>query len=257
MDRFALNSKVRSVSVIMPVYNEEANLKAAVAGISRTLEYFEKSELIIVESNSTDSSRDILQNLDHAWSSKVVLKTIYEDVPKGKGHALRAGLLEVSSEVIVIYDADEEYSHSDLLILIEPLELGEASFVLGSRNGMKGPMRQFEGDRARSTLYNLGHLIFTGWFNFLFGTQLKDPFTMWKVFRIGILSELDLTANRFDIDWELLGKSARLGCKISEIPITYSARGFSEGKKVRTFLDPLNWIIFSIKYRFTPLNLKK
>jgi len=256
MDSFADTSKIDSIGVIMAVYNEDRTLRQAIIGIEKVLSKYLKAELIIVESNSADSSRVILRDIKEKWNSKVQLKIIYQELALGKGNALREGLKHLNAEVIAIYDADLEYNPLDLMKLTSLLEEGNTSFVLGSRLLNSGQMREFKGDRLRSKMYNLGHIVFTSWFNFLFATNLKDPFTMWKVFRKDVLNQMSLTADRFDFDWELLGKAARLGCNIQEVPCSYSSRGFAEGKKVRTFRDPIAWISHSMKYRFTRLKGK-
>jgi hypothetical protein len=100
---------------------------------------------------------------------------------------------------------------------------------------------------------NFGHLFFTGLFNVVYGTRLRDPFTMYKVFRRECLSGLTFESNRFDFDWELVGKLVRSGYVPLEIPVNYSSRSFSEGKKVSFWRDPLTWFRACLKYRFQPL----
>ena len=79
---------------------------------------------------------------------------------------------------------------------------------------------------------------------------MKDPFTMFKVFRRDCLYNLKFECNRFDFDWELLIKLIRKGYRPIEIPITYRSRSFQQGKKVRMFRDPFTWIVAWGKARF-------
>jgi len=101
-----------------------------------------------------------------------------------------------------------------------------------------------------SKIMNLAHWFFTYIFNLTFGVKLTDPFTMHKVFNARIFDNVNLVANRFDIDWEILGSAIRLGSVPQEVPIEYKARSYGEGKKVRIFLDPLKWIVILVKVRF-------
>ncbi len=103
---------------------------------------------------------------------------------------------------------------------------------------------------------NLGHVFFTALFNVVYGTRLRDPFTMFKVFRRDCLYGLTFESNRFDFDWELVGKLVRAGYRPLEIPVNYRSRSFSEGKKVSFFRDPLTWIRACFKYRFVRLGKK-
>jgi glycosyltransferase involved in cell wall biosynthesis len=240
-----------SIAVIVPIFNEAHTLKRAIEGIKVVLESFVRSQLILVESNSSDGSREIVQEVERSWNSKIELKTIFQESPNGKGSAVREGLIFVESDVLAIFDADDEYNPSDLHLLISELENRDVDFVLGSRHSNKSKMRVFANDRFRTILYNGGHLLFCWIFNMVNRTNLKDPFTMWKVLRFQIVKDMHFTSNRFDFDWELLIKSIKVGATISEVPISYDSRSFAQGKKVRTIYDPITWIYAVFKHRFS------
>lgn len=250
MDTHASTSDVDAISVVMPVYNEEDTLETSIRGITKVLENFREAELIVIESNSTDSSRRILESLQKSWNSKIILKTLWESHPRGKGFAVRLGLAVVSHEVVAIFDADDEYSPSDLLLLTAELKKGESSFILGSRHAKGEPMRLFEGDKIRSAIYNFGHIFFCTLFNMMYQTKLRDPFTMWKVFRFSVIKDVPFKANRFDFDWELVAKSRRTGAIPIEVPVYYKSRSFEQGKKIRTIRDPLTWLWALVRFRF-------
>lgn len=236
------------VSVIMAVYNEENTVEIIIKDLlSRHFEGF-IIELIIIESNSTDKSRFIVSR----FATDPRVKIIYQDKANGKGSAIRLGLEVAEGDTILIQDADLEYDIADYPRLLEPILSEGVPFVLGSRSH-GGPIRTMPGEKVASYITNFGHSLFTGLFNFIYRQDLKDPFTMYKVFRADCISELTFTANRFDFDWELLGKLCRRGFTPIEIPITYRSRGFKSGKKVRLLRDPLTWIIAAIRYRFEPL----
>jgi glycosyltransferase involved in cell wall biosynthesis len=208
-----------------------------------------RKEIIIVESNSKDGTREQVLKYQDLPDVKVIL----QDQPRGKGNAVRAGFEQASGDICLIQDADLEYDLNDLDILLEPIMRYRSPFVLGSRHGGQWKMRQFNEEQGLSTFFNFGHLLFTGLLNLMYGQHLKDPFTMYKVFRRDCLHGLLFEANRFDFDFELVIKLVRKGYKPLEIPINYRSRSFKEGKKVQIFRDPLTWIWALVKYRFAEI----
>jgi glycosyltransferase involved in cell wall biosynthesis len=212
-------------------------------------------DLVIVESNSTDGTRDEVRKFD----GRPRVTVVYEERPRGKGHAVRTGLAHAKGDYVLIQDADLEYDLNDYEALLDPLVRGCAAFVLGSRHTAAGPtwkIRSFANQLVVSSVMNLGHVFFTALFNVVYGTRLRDPFTMYKVFRRDCLHGLTFEANRFDFDWELVGKLVRAGYRPIEIPVNYQSRSFAEGKKVSFFRDPLTWIRACFKYRVVPLGKK-
>jgi hypothetical protein len=240
-----------TLSVVMPVFNERATFsEVATRLLSKRLTAF-TLQLIVVESNS-DGTREEVRRF--AGDPRVTV--VYEDRPRGKGHAVRAGLDRATGDFVLIQDADLEYDLDDYELLLEPLRTYRRALILGSRHGANGrswKLRQFTAQPALSSIMNLGHVCFTWFFNIVYGTRLRDPFTMYKVFRRECLSGLTFESNRFDFDWELLAKLVRAGYAPVEIPIRYHSRSFTEGKKVRFWRDPLTWVRACLKYRFVPL----
>jgi hypothetical protein len=116
--------------------------------------------------------------------------------------------------------------------------------VLGSRHGGRKvlKMRQFTGQTGLSLFVNVGHWFFTTLVNVLFFQRLRDPFTMFKVFRRDCLFGLEFECNRFDFDYELLIKLLRKGYRPIELPVNYRSRSYKEGKKVRLIRDPISWL---------------
>ncbi len=155
----------------------------------------------------------------------------------------------------MIQDADLEYDIEDYDALLEPLRQGRAAFVLGARHGGSAwKMRQFNDQPLIAALLNLAHWFFTASINVCFGARLRDPFTMYKVFRRDCLYGLTFECNRFDFDWEIVIKFLRKGYKPLEIPVNYRSRSFSEGKKVSIVRDPLTWLRVLIKLRLSKLD---
>ncbi|HEU5081507.1 MAG TPA: glycosyltransferase family 2 protein [Opitutaceae bacterium] len=239
-----------TLSVIVPIYNEIATAREALSTILGKQVDGWKRETIIVESNSTDGTRDIVRE----FSAAPGVRIIYEDAPRGKGHAVRAGLAAATGDVILIQDGDSEYDVNDYDRLLVPLKSGERTFVLGSRHGEGGwAIRKFSDQPLHALMLNLAHWSFTFLIDASLFVWLKDPFTMYKVFRRDCLQGITLKCNRFDLDWELLIKLIRAGHRPIEIPISYRSRSFKEGKKISIFRDPLTWLVAWAKSRFGPL----
>jgi len=243
--------RIEKLSVVMPVYNEKRTFSAAIeAVLDKEIPNLE-IEVVLVESNSTDGTRDdVSKYIGHPR-----VRVVFEDYPQGKGHAVRRGLDEARGDYVLIQDADLEYDVNDYDRLLVPLRSTDAGFVLGVRRSPDGKwgMRHFGERSLISPIMNLGHAAFLILFNLVYGAWLKDPFTMYKVVRRDCLYGLILECNRFDLDWELTGKLIRAGHRPTEIPVSYHSRSFSEGKKVSFFRDPFTWIRACFKYRFSPL----
>jgi glycosyltransferase involved in cell wall biosynthesis len=236
------------ISVILPVYNEKDSFAIIMEKLlAKKIEGVDK-EIIIIESNSTDGTKDIVKK----YEGRDGVKIIYEDTPRGKGHAVRNGFKQATGEIILIQDADLEYDIDDYDKLLEPIIREEEKFVLGSRHlgANCWRIRQFQKNWLLGFIMNLAHQFFTGLFNILYGQRIKDPTTMYKVFKKECINGVQFECNRFDLDWEMLARLVRRGFTPLEIPIHYKSRCFSEGKKIRFFRDPLTWMIAIFKYRF-------
>jgi glycosyltransferase involved in cell wall biosynthesis len=249
---------IMKLSIIVAVYNEGQFVGDTLRRVwKQDLQGINK-EIVIVESNSSDASRSICQdftreiNLQSPGSVKLVL----QDTPRGKGHAIRAGLKEATGDLVLIQDADSEYDTNDYPALLAPLVEGRASFVLGSRHMAAGSwqIRKFENSPLKASLLNFGGTLFHALFNIVFGTKLTDPTTMYKVFRRSCIEGVLFEANRFDFDYELTGKLIRLGHVPVEVPVSYTSRGFEEGKKIRILRDPFNWVSAILRHRFSKLH---
>ena len=238
------------LSVVIPIYNEAATVRQALDALVAKEVPGWTLELIMVESNSTDGTRAIVQT----YAAHPRVKLILEEKARGKGHAVRAGFASATGDVILIQDADLEYDLNDYEVLLAPLATGRQSFVLGSRHGQGGwAIRQFSDQPLQALILNCAHWGFTLLINAALGIWLRDPFTMYKVFRRDCLAGLTFECNRFDFDWELLIKLVRRGHRPIEIPISYRSRSFKEGKKIAMFRDPITWVWALAKFRFKRL----
>ena len=240
----------RVLSVVVPIYNERHTVREALDAIlAKSIPGWEL-QIIMVESNSTDGTREIVQT----YAAHPRVKLILEDRPRGKGHAVRAGFAHATGDVMLIQDADLEYDLNDYEILLAPIAAGRQTFVLGSRHSTGGwAIRKFSDQPLQALVLNLAHWGFTLMINVSLGVWLHDPFTMYKVFRRDCLDGLRFECNRFDFDWELLIKLIRKGHRPIEIPISYKSRSFKQGKKISMFRDPLSWMWALAKFRFQRL----
>jgi SAM-dependent methyltransferase len=241
----------RRLSVIVPAYNEIKTVRQVLDSVLAKRIANLEIEVIVVESQSSDGTREaVLEYRDHP---RVTL--VLEERPRGKGHAVRQGLAVARGDFVLIQDADLEYDFEDYDVLLEPLLANRRAFVLGSRHGGSTfKMRHFADQRLLGSLLNLGHWWFTLLVNLLFRVRLRDPFTMFKVFRRDCLFGLEFACNRFDFDYELLIKLVRKGYRPVEIPVNYRSRSFNEGKKVSILRDPLTWCRVLLRLRFTRLD---
>jgi len=223
------------LSVVMPVYNERATIEEI---IGRVLSVPIRIQLIVVDDGSKDGTRDILSALQPRHGFRL----IFQEKNQGKGAALRRGFAEATGDLVVIQDADLEYSPEEYPQLIELICQGRADVVYGSR---------FLG-RHRVFLFThyLGNRLLTGITNVLYNTMLSDMETCYKVMRLEVLRSMTLQSDSFGIEPELTAKIFKRGYRVYEVPITYDGRGYEEGKKI-TWRDGLVALWVLLKYRFT------
>jgi glycosyltransferase involved in cell wall biosynthesis len=205
-------------SIVVPVYNEERTIARVITRLAALP--FPK-ELIVVDDCSRDQTREVLKKLVGLPGVKIVFK----EQNAGKGAALRTGFGQASGDLIVVQDADLEYDPADIPRVLEPLIRDEADVVFGSR---------FIGKEIqdKSIVHRLGNWMLTTASNLFTGIRLTDMETCYKAFRRDVLADLRLVQNRFGVEPEMTAKLARLGYRITEVPITYHARGYKDGKKI-------------------------
>ncbi len=222
------------VSVIVPVYNEVAHLDELLRAV---LASPVKKEVIIVDDGSTDGTREKLRALPQLDN----LTVLFHDKNRGKGASIRTALGSARGEYVLIQDSDLEYDPGDYPALLAPLERDQANVVYGVR-----PDRPERGLR-----FFLGAKFLTYLTNFLYGTNIHDEATCYKVFRRSVLMRIGLECRRFEFCPEVTAKLCRLGQKIVEVPISYTPRTAIEGKKIR-HSDGWLAIWTLVRYRFSP-----
>jgi glycosyltransferase involved in cell wall biosynthesis len=223
------------LSVVMPVYNERTTIDEI---IRRVLAVPIRTELIVVDDGSSDGTRDILTGL----ARDLDFKLVFQPKNGGKGAALRRGFQEVTGDLVVIQDADLEYSPEEFPQLIELICEGRADVVYGSR---------FLG-RHRVFLFThyAGNRLLTLITNILYNTMLTDMETCYKVMRTEVLRSMTLESDGFGIEPELTAKIFKRQYRVYEVPITYDGRNYDEGKKI-TWRDGVVALWVLLKYRFT------
>ncbi len=227
------------LSVVMPVYNEQATLHDIVAAV-RAVPI--RKELILVDDGSKDRSREILQELSALPDVRVVL----HEVNRGKGAALRTGFAAARGDVVIVQDADLEYDPAEYPELLAPIRNGVADVVYGSRYLVdpRDPGRERD-----HFVHYFGNRVLTWISNLCTGLNLTDMETCYKCFRREVLRDIVIESRRFTVEPEFTAKIARLPVRIHEVPIRYRGRKFSEGKKIG-WRDAVSAVWAMLRYRF-------
>ena len=229
-----------TLSVIIPVYNEERTIRKIFLAVS---EIQIVKEIIIIDDNSDDQSVVKIQGLIEKFSgNKNELNIIFAKNKKnmGKGYSIRKGFSLATSEVIVVQDADLEYNPNEYMSLIKPISENKADVVYGSR---------FIGGTHRVLYFwhYVGNKILTLLSNMFSNLNLTDMETCYKMFRRDILNKFELKSNRFGFEPEFTAKIARAKLRIYELPISYDGRTYSDGKKI-TWKDGVAAFYHIIRY---------
>ena len=223
------------LSVVIPVYNEVANLREILKRVRATRL---ASEIVIVDDGSTDGSRQLMTGIN----GKLGVRVLLHEKNMGKGAAVRTGIEASRGDVILIQDADLEYNPRDYPVLLKPLKDGIADVVYGSRF-LGGPRR------AVMFWHMIANQLLTFMTNLLYNTILSDMETGYKVFRREVVAGMVLRAHRFDFEPEFTAKVLKRHYRIYEIPISFSPRDYSEGKKIK-LQDAFVAVWTLLKYRF-------
>jgi glycosyltransferase involved in cell wall biosynthesis len=216
---------MKKLSILIPAYNEAQTLRQLVEKIL-AVRFPVDYEIILVDDHSQDRTFEIARLLNQQDSSGRI-KVLRNDQNRGKGYSILRGLEHAQGDVIVVQDADFEYHPSDLPRLLESLLKQNAKVVYGSRFlGARVP-------RGMAFPNYMANRFLTWLTNLLFGTRLTDMETCYKIVPRDLMESLALSARRFDFEPEITAKLAKKGVRITELPISYSGRTASEGKKIK------------------------
>lgn len=222
------------LSVVIPALNEERTLPQVLESVLAT--QYDK-EIIVIDDGSTDSTPKILEEFRQRHGV-IVMR---HPTRRGKGAALRTGFAAATGDVVIIQDADGEYHPEDWVHVLRPITKGWADAVYGCR---------FDGTRRVFSLsHRIGNWLVNAIANILYDTTLVDLETGMKVFRREVLQQFSLRSNDFRIEVELTAKLFRRGCRVYEVPISYSGRTIAEGKKL-TWRDGVLALLALVDFRF-------
>lgn len=232
------SEKFQLVSVVMPVYNERKTIETIVERVEKIKI---SKELIIVDDGSTDGTCEWLyerfgktpgdeeapkKNLCESTAERTQIRVLTHQSNQGKGAALKTGFKYARGEIVIVQDADLEYSPEEYHRLLEPLVTDRADVVYGSRflgaSEAKWPVVSY-----------LGNKLFTALTNVATGLSLTDVWTGYKVFKKEVLEDISLEESRFEMELELTVKVAQGKWRVMEVPISYRPRSKAEGKKIR------------------------
>ena len=227
------------LSIVIPCYNEETTVEDIVAVVKATA--YDK-EILIIDDGSTDNTREVLKQFDN----DPIVKVFLQPHNMGKGAALRRGFTEATGDVVIIQDADLEYTPDDYPKLLAPIEAGRADVVYGSR---------FQGGPGRVLYYRhtMGNKFLTFLSNLATDLNLTDMETCYKVFKREVIQNIVLESNRFGFEPEVTAKLAKMrDVVVYEVPISYHGRTYDEGKKI-TWKDGVSalWCIFKYNANFS------
>ncbi len=207
-----------TLSIVIPVFNEQATLERVLTAVDARPEV---DEILVVDDGSSDRSTEIALQ----FRARAVLRVLRHARNTGKGAAVRTGVSCASGDIIMIQDADLEYSPDDYPALLAPFRQQDVDVVYG--------VRTFNSHTAYSFWFVVGNRLVTLTTNVLFNTWISDMETCFKAMRAPVWRSLNLTANGFDIEPEITAKLLSKGHRIFEVPVSYRARTRADGKKLR------------------------
>jgi glycosyltransferase involved in cell wall biosynthesis len=197
-----------------------------------------EKEIIVVDDGSTDKTAAILGS----WEAAGKIRLFVHEENQGKGAAVRTAVKQATGDILLVQDADLEYDPRDYPALIRPILEGRSEVVYGSRF-LGGPRK------AMLFWHAAGNKLLTFVTNLLYDAILSDMETCYKVFRSSVLKDIPLHSRRFEFDPEVTAKVLKRGYRIYEVPVSYTGREYSEGKKI-TWRDGFSALWTLIKYRF-------
>jgi glycosyltransferase involved in cell wall biosynthesis len=224
-----------NLSVIIPVYNEAANVQEIIKRVQATRR---AKEIIIVDDGSQDETPDILRKLD----GKRKVRVLFHETNQGKGAAVVTGMQAATGDVLLIQDADLEYDPRDYPALLQPIEEGLADVVYGSR---------FLGAAHRVTMFwhQVANKLLTFMTNIMYDSILTDMETGYKVFRREVIEGITIRSKRFNFEPEFTAKILKRKYRIFEVPITFNPRDYADGKKIK-LRDAFEAVFALLRYRF-------
>ncbi len=231
------------LSVIIPAYNEAATVVSVLEAVIAAAYV---KQVIVVNDGSTDGTGDILATWNGREGAGYRVEVVHHPMNRGKGAAIRTGVARACGQVVLVQDADLEYDPIDYPALVEPILAREADVVYGSRYLRQDPASPLPWTPNRACVVLLNLMV-----RVLYGQRITDEATCYKALRVEVIRALDLRCERFEFCPEVTAKVSRMGLKISERPIHYRPRSYSEGKKIG-WRDGIEAIATLLRWRFAP-----
>jgi glycosyltransferase involved in cell wall biosynthesis len=211
----------RVLSVLVPVYNERATIERLLTAVV-SVETGLTLEVLVGDDGSKDGTRDILRSLDLPG-----VKVVFMEKNVGRGGVIKHLWTLATGDILVHQDADLEYDPQDYIPLLQPLLNGSADVVYGSR--FKGSIEKMR------WLNRMGNHTMTAAARVLYGVNVTDLMTCYKMYRAPLIRGLHIEANGFDFEAEFTARLAQRGARFAEVPVSFYGRTFEEGKKIRAF----------------------
>lgn len=213
--------------MVIPVFNEKDTIKKVIEKVTQAPV---EKEIIIIDDGSNDGTRKLLQDVKRKLINDYEIKILHLDKNLGKGRATKKGFSLTKGDYIIIQDADLEYDPNEYPKLLDPIINKETDVVFGSRLLVKNKL-----SRHNRLLY-IGRISISWITNILFGSNLTDVYTCYKLIPNNLIKSFDITANGFELEAELTAKILIAGKRIKEVPINYTPRSKKAGKKI-TWID--------------------
>lgn len=223
------------LTVVIPVYNEPDTIHHVVESV---MALPITKQIVVIDDGSTDETKSIVQELERTFG----VAAVYHKTNRGKGAAIQSGFALAEGDIVIVQDADLEYTPLDILDVISPIQANVADVVYGSRY-----LKMETG--SDSSVHRFGNRMLTLLSNIASGQRLTDMETCYKAFRRETLQSIHIEQQRFGFEPEITAKLAKRGIKIHEVPIHYKARSWSEGKKIGV-TDLFNALWCIARYRF-------
>ena len=236
--------KFMKLSVVIPVYNEERTITQVIARVlaAQAGEGVSEREVIVIDDGSRDGTAARLEPI----AATGAIELLQHEHNRGKGAALRTGFARATGDIVLVQDGDLEYDPSDYAALLAPIVRGDAEVVYGTRfpRGTRRPSTGF--------VHGLGNKFLTVMSNLVTGLRLTDMETGYKAFTREVIRAIEIREERFGVEPELTAKVARMrsrGVRVVEVPISYSRRGYAEGKKIGP-RDAVRAVWCIVRYRW-------
>jgi dolichol-phosphate mannosyltransferase len=232
---------MKSISIIIPIYNEEKTIEPVMKRLI-SLDLPLEKEIIIIDDGSDKETINKIKRIEKE-NPKENIRILLNEKNMGKGYSIRKGFKEAKGDLIVVQDADLEYDFNDIKKIVDEMKKNPSLKVIYGSRFLKSNNRG-------KILFYLGNKFLSLFTSLLYSNKITDMETCYKCFRKEVIKNMSLESNGFDIEPEMTAKILKKGIKIKEIPINYYPRSFEDGKKIK-ISDGFHAIKILLKYKFS------